>query len=93
MPTLLRYVPEEAKLWEDSHGRPIAIAEITIRCLLGTYLLKQCCAGDRPDRKQQLARSKKTPQGRFFLPVSHRRCKARLSLTCCIQHRSTIDHH
>ncbi len=40
MPTPLRYVPEEAKLWEDSHGRPIAIAEITIRCLLGTCLLK-----------------------------------------------------
>ena len=40
MPTPLRYVPEEAKLWEDSQGRPIAVVEITIRCILGTYLLK-----------------------------------------------------
>ena len=40
MPTPLRYVPEEAFLWEDSQGRPVAVIEITIRCILGTYLLK-----------------------------------------------------
>jgi hypothetical protein len=40
MPTPLRYVPQEALLWEDAQGRPIAVVEITIRCILGTYLLK-----------------------------------------------------
>ena len=40
MPTPLRYIPEDAKLWRDAKGRPIAIVEITVRCLLGMYLLK-----------------------------------------------------
>jgi hypothetical protein len=39
MPNPLRFIPEEAKLWEDSQGRPIAIVEITIRCLQGRFLL------------------------------------------------------
>ncbi len=40
MPTPLRYVPEEAKLWRDDEGRPIAVVEVTVRCLLGMFLLK-----------------------------------------------------
>ena len=39
MSTRLRFVPEEAKLWKDRKGRPIAIAEVTIRTLLGMFLL------------------------------------------------------
>ena len=39
MPNPLRFIPEEAKLWKDSQGRHIAIAEITIRCLHGRFLL------------------------------------------------------
>ena len=39
MPTPLRYIPEEAKLWTDSQGRRIAIVEVTIRCIMGTFLL------------------------------------------------------
>ncbi len=39
MTTPLRYIPEEAKLWTDKKGRPIAIIEVTIRCIMGTYLL------------------------------------------------------
>jgi hypothetical protein len=33
------YVPDSAKLWTDSQGRPIAVVEVTIRCVMGTFLL------------------------------------------------------
>jgi hypothetical protein len=36
----LRFIPEEAKLWTDQKGRPIAIAEVTIRTIQGRYLMK-----------------------------------------------------
>ncbi len=39
MTTPNRYIPEEAKLWKDSQGRPIAIVEVTIRCIMGMFLL------------------------------------------------------
>ena len=39
MPSPLVFVPKEAMLWEDSQGRPIAIAEVTVRCLQGLGLL------------------------------------------------------
>ena len=40
MTTPLRFIPEEAKLWTDHKGRPIAIAEVTIRTIQGRYLMK-----------------------------------------------------
>ncbi len=40
MPTPLRYVPQDAKIWKDGKGRPIAVVEMTIRTLLGLFLLK-----------------------------------------------------
>ena len=40
MPSPLRFVPEEAKLWTDSDGLPIAIAEVTIRTIQGRYLMR-----------------------------------------------------
>jgi hypothetical protein len=40
MPSPLRFIPEDAKLWTDSKGRRIAVAEITIRCHQGRSLLK-----------------------------------------------------
>ena len=33
MPIPLRFVPNAAKLWKDSGGHPIAIAEMTIRII------------------------------------------------------------
>ena len=36
----LRFIPEETKLWTDPKGRPIAIAEVTIRTSQGRYLMK-----------------------------------------------------
>ena len=39
MPSPLVFVPEEAMLWEDSQGRPIAIVEVTVKCLHGRGLL------------------------------------------------------
>ncbi len=38
MTTPLRFIPEEAKLWTDSKGRPIAIAEVTVRTVQGRFL-------------------------------------------------------
>jgi hypothetical protein len=40
MPSPLRFIPEEAKLWTDSQGRPIAIVEITVRTIQGRFLMK-----------------------------------------------------
>ena len=40
MPTPLRYVPQDAKIWKDGKGRPIAVVEMTIRTILGMFLLK-----------------------------------------------------
>ena len=39
MPTPLRFIPDEIKLWKDKKGRPIAIVEVTIRTLAGKFLL------------------------------------------------------
>ena len=39
MPTQLRFIPDDIKLWSDSKGRPIAIVEVTIRTVLGMFLL------------------------------------------------------
>ena len=36
----LRFVPEEYTNWTDSYGQEIAVVEITIRTLLGMFLLK-----------------------------------------------------
>ncbi len=36
----LRFIPDEAKLWTDDEGHPIAIVEITANCLQGRYLLR-----------------------------------------------------
>lgn len=33
------YVPDSAKRWTDRQGRPIAVVEITIRCVMGMFLL------------------------------------------------------
>lgn len=38
----LRFVPEESKLWKDSHGNPIAIVEVTIRTLQSRFLMRPC---------------------------------------------------
>jgi hypothetical protein len=40
MSTPYRFIPEEAKRWTDRQGRPIAVVEVTIRTILGFYLLK-----------------------------------------------------
>ena len=40
MPKPLQFVPEDAKIWTDTKGRPIAIAEVTIRTIMGMFLLK-----------------------------------------------------
>ena len=40
MPSPLQFVPEDAKIWTDTKGRPIAIAEVTIRTIMGVFLLK-----------------------------------------------------
>ena len=39
MSTQPRYVPDEIKLWRDKKGRPVALVEITIRCIMGMFLL------------------------------------------------------
>lgn len=39
MTTPLRYIPEDAKLWTNAEGEPIAVVEVTIRCILGMHLL------------------------------------------------------
>ena len=36
----LRFIPDEYTNWTDSYGRDIAVVEITIRTLLGMFLLK-----------------------------------------------------
>ena len=36
----LRFIPDEYKNWTDSYGRDIAVVEITIRTVLGMFLLK-----------------------------------------------------
>ena len=38
MPSPKRFIPEEAKLWTDQKGRPIAVVEVTIRTIQGRYL-------------------------------------------------------
>ena len=40
MPRPLRFIPEDYRNWTDSYGRPIAVVEVTIRTLLGMFLLK-----------------------------------------------------
>ena len=40
MSTPYRFIPDEAKRWKDSQGQPIAVVEVTIRTILGIYLLK-----------------------------------------------------
>ena len=40
MSTPLRFIPDESKRFLDRHGLPIAVVEITIRTLMGVYLLK-----------------------------------------------------
>ena len=40
MPSPLQVVPDSAKKWTDAKGRPIAIAEVTIRTVMGMFLLK-----------------------------------------------------
>jgi len=40
MTTPHRYIPENAKRWRDAEGRPIAIVEITIRSVMGVFVLK-----------------------------------------------------
>ncbi len=40
MPSPLQFVPDSAKKWTDAKGRPIAIAEVTIRTVMGMFLLK-----------------------------------------------------
>ena len=39
MSTPLRYIPDAAKLWRNRHGEPIAIVEVTIRSIMGIFLL------------------------------------------------------
>jgi len=36
----LRFIPEDSKLWQDDQGRPYAIVEVTVRTIMGMYLLK-----------------------------------------------------
>lgn len=40
MSTPLRFIPEQAKCFFDRRGEPIAVVEITIRTIMGVYLLK-----------------------------------------------------
>ncbi len=40
MSSPLQFVPDFAKKWLDSKGRAIAIAEVTVRTLMGMFLLK-----------------------------------------------------
>ena len=40
MASHLQFVPEEAKKWNDSKGRPIAIAEVTVSVIMRMFLLK-----------------------------------------------------
>ena len=40
MSTPYRFIPEEAKRWKNQHGQSIAVVEVTIRTILGIYLLK-----------------------------------------------------
>jgi hypothetical protein len=40
MSTPYRFIPEEAKRWKNRQGQPIAVVEVTIRTILGIYLLK-----------------------------------------------------
>jgi len=40
MPSPLRFIPNEAKLWTDPAAQPIAIAEVTTRTVQGRFLLK-----------------------------------------------------
>ena len=40
MPRPLRFVPEEFRNWTNSQGRPIAVHEVTVRTILGMFLLK-----------------------------------------------------
>ena len=39
MTTPLRFIPDDAKRWTDSQGRPIAVIEVTIRTIQGRFLL------------------------------------------------------
>ena len=45
MPSPLRFVPDAAKIWKDSDGNPIAIAEVTIRTIQGRYLMRPSSRG------------------------------------------------
>ena len=38
MPCLKRFIPEEAKLWTDQKGRPIAVVEVTTPTIQGRWL-------------------------------------------------------
>ena len=40
MSTPLRFIPDEAKRFKNRSGESIAVVEITIRTILGIYLLK-----------------------------------------------------
>ena len=40
MPTPIRFIPDEAKLWKDRQDHPIAIVEVTTRTVQGRFLLK-----------------------------------------------------
>ena len=40
MSTPLRFIPDDAKLWQDRHGHPIAVVEVTTRTVQGRFLLK-----------------------------------------------------
>ena len=39
MTTPLRFIPDDAKRWTDTRGRPIAVVEVTIRTIQGRFLL------------------------------------------------------
>ena len=40
MASHLQFVPEDAKKWNDSKGRPIAIAEVTVSVIMRMFLMK-----------------------------------------------------
>ena len=40
MSTPLRFIPDSAKRWTNASGERIAVVEVTIRTILGIYLLK-----------------------------------------------------
>ncbi len=40
MASHLQFVPDESKKWNDSKGRPIAIAEVTVSVIMRMFLLK-----------------------------------------------------